>query len=44
MFQNMSIQEESEIKDNLSGGLLKKKRLAEKIKTFIINHVNKFNF
>ncbi|MDK0890966.1 type I restriction endonuclease subunit R [Clostridium perfringens] len=34
----------SEIKDNLSGGLLKKKRLAEKIKTFIINHVNKFNF
>lgn len=34
----------SEIKDNLSGGLLKKKRLAEKIKTFIINHVTKFNF
>lgn len=34
----------SEIKDNLSGGLLKKKRLADKIKSFIINHVRKFNF
>ncbi|HHD2754052.1 TPA: type I restriction endonuclease subunit R [Clostridium perfringens] len=34
----------SEIKDNLSGGLLKKKKLAEKIKMFIVNHVKKFNF
>lgn len=30
------------IKENLSGGLLKKKKLADKIKTFIINHVKKF--
>lgn len=34
----------SEIKDNLNGGLLKKKRLAEKIKMFIVEHVKKFTF
>ncbi|WP_300351550.1 type I restriction endonuclease subunit R [Clostridium sp.] len=34
----------SEIKDNLKGGLLKKKRLSEKIKSFIVDHVRKFNF
>ncbi len=34
----------SQIKDCLSGGLLKKKKLANKIKDFIIEHVNKFTF
>ncbi|WP_288479395.1 type I restriction endonuclease subunit R [uncultured Clostridium sp.] len=34
----------SKIKDCLSGGLLKKKKLANKIKDFIIEHVNKFTF
>ena len=34
----------SKIKDSLSGGLLKKKKLANKIKDFIIEHVNKFTF
>ena len=34
----------SAIKDNLSGGLLKKKRLSDRIKTFILDHVKKFSF
>lgn len=34
----------SKIKDSLGGGLLKKKKLANKIKDFIIEHVNKFTF
>ena len=34
----------SVIKDSVHGGLLKKKRLSEKIKSFIINHVKKFTF
>lgn len=34
----------SEIKDSVSGGLLKKKRLADKIKSFIVDNVNKFTF
>ena len=34
----------AEIKDNLSGGLLKKRRLSDKIKTFILEHVKKFSF
>ena len=33
-----------EIKDILSGGLLKKKKMADKIKHFIIEHVKKFTF
>ena len=34
----------SEIKDSVSGGLLKKKKLADKIKSFIVDNVNKFTF
>lgn len=34
----------SEIKDSVSGGLLKKKKLADKIKSFIVENVNKFTF
>lgn len=34
----------SEIKDSVSGGLLKKKRLADRIKSFIVDNVNKFTF
>ncbi|WP_217077681.1 type I restriction endonuclease subunit R [Clostridium baratii] len=34
----------SKIKDSLGGGLLKKKKLANKIKDFIIEHVNRFTF
>lgn len=33
-----------EIKDILSGGLLKKKKMADKIKSFILDHVKKFTF
>ena len=33
-----------EIKDILSGGLLRKKKMADKIKNFIIDHVKKFTF
>lgn len=32
------------IKDSINGGLLKKKKLSEKIKHFIIDHVSKFSF
>ena len=32
------------IKDNIKGGLLKKKSLAEKVKSFIVNNVMKFTF
>lgn len=32
------------IKENLKGGLLVKKRLADKIKNFIVSHVKKFTF
>ena len=34
----------SEIKDSIKGGLLKKKKVSEKIKSFILNHVRKFTF
>lgn len=34
----------SSIKDLIKGGLLKKKKISEKIKKFIIEHVNKFSF
>ena len=32
------------IKDSLTGGLLKKRKLSNRIKNFIIEHVNKFTF
>ena len=32
------------IKDNIKGGLLKKKSIAEKVKSFIVNNVMKFTF
>lgn len=34
----------AEIKDVIKGGLLKKKKLSEKIKHFIMDHVSKFTF
>lgn len=34
----------AKIKDTVSGGLLKKKKITEKIKSFIMNHVSKFTF
>ena len=32
------------IKDSINGGLLKKKKISEKIKHFIVDHVRKFSF
>ncbi|MDO5040037.1 type I restriction endonuclease subunit R [Clostridium sp.] len=34
----------AKIKDSLTGGLLKKRKLSNRIKDFIIEHVNKFTF
>lgn len=34
----------SSIKDAVKGGFLKKKKISEKIKSFIIEHVKKFTF
>ncbi len=34
----------AKIKDSLTGGLLKKRKLSNRIKNFIIEHVNKFTF
>ena len=34
----------AKIKDSLRGGLLKKRSLANRIKDFIIDNVNKFTF
>ncbi|MGL4740190.1 MAG: type I restriction endonuclease subunit R [Sarcina sp.] len=34
----------AKIKDTVSGTFLKKRKLTEKIKTFIVNHVGKFTF
>ncbi|MGL4992160.1 MAG: type I restriction endonuclease subunit R [Sarcina sp.] len=34
----------AKIKDSISGTFLKKRKLTEKIKTFIVNHVSKFTF
>lgn len=43
-YEYSGIIDSAEIKDSINGGLLKKKKLSEKIKHFIIDHVNKFSF
>ncbi|WP_196048584.1 type I restriction endonuclease subunit R [Clostridium saudiense] len=43
-YEYSGIIDSAEIKDSINGGLLKKKKLSEKIKHFIIDHVSKFSF
>lgn len=43
-YEYSGIIDSAKIKDSINGGLLKKKKLSEKIKHFIIDHVSKFSF
>lgn len=43
-YEYSGIIDSANIKDSINGGLLKKKKLSEKIKHFIIDHVSKFSF
>lgn len=43
-YEYSGIIDSAKIKDSINGGLLKKKKLSEKIKHFIIDHLSKFSF
>lgn len=43
-YEYSGVIDSAEIKDAISGGLIKKKKLSEKIKHFIIDHVKKYTF
>lgn len=43
-YEYSGIIDTSSIKDAVKGGLLKKKKISEKIKSFIVEHVKKFSF
>lgn len=43
-YEYSGIIDSAQIKDSINGGLIKKKKLSEKIKHFIMDHVRKFSF